>query len=84
MGSPIKKMGVADKNNGISDENIRVADEILGSPMKQEVGSPMKWGLRWVSDDDDFFQDSVWTKGYLDYQSSDQFLFYPLYHAYLI
>ena len=22
---------------------------ILGSPMKRKVGSPMKWGLRWVS-----------------------------------
>ena len=25
--------------------------------MKQQVGSPMKWGLRWLSDDDDFFPD---------------------------
>ena len=27
----------------------------LGSPIKRQVGSPMKWGLLWVSDDDDFF-----------------------------
>ena len=25
--------------------------------MKRQVGSPMKWGLRWVSYDDDFFPD---------------------------
>ena len=31
---------------------------ILGCLMKRQVGSPMKWGLRWVSCDDDFFPDS--------------------------
>ena len=33
---------------------------IFGSPMKRQVGSPMKRGLRWVSDDDDFFPDSLY------------------------
>ena len=34
---------------------------IMGSPMKRQAGSPMKRGLRWVSDDDDFFPDSTKT-----------------------
>ena len=31
---------------------------ILESPMKRQVGSPMKWVLRKGSSDDDFFPDS--------------------------
>ena len=58
----------------VSNENIVVLMRILGSPMrilgspmKLQVGSPMKWGLRWVSADDDFFQDSN-LRAILNYQ----------------
>ena len=32
---------------------------ILGSSIELQLGSLMKWGHRWVVDDDDFFPDSV-------------------------
>ena len=34
---------------------------ILGSSIERQLGSSMKWGRRWVVDDDDFFPDSCWT-----------------------
>ena len=50
-----------DANIEVSVKNIGSLMKILGYPMrivgslmKRQLGSPMKWGLRWVSDDDDF------------------------------
>ena len=37
-------------------------DRQLGSSIDRQLGSSMKWGCRWVVDDDDFFLDSLYSK----------------------
>ena len=74
MGVVDENMGVVDENLGVVDENLEVVDEnILGSPIEiwgssmkiwgssieRQLGSSMKWGRRWVVDNDDFFPDSL-------------------------
>ena len=60
-------IGVSDENIGVSDENIGVSDENIGVSDKNNGGLrweywslrlSARWGLRWVSDDNDFFPDS--------------------------
>ena len=50
-------MGVVDENLGIVDENMGVIDRTAVGV----VDETMKWGRRWVADDNDFFPDSVKT-----------------------
>ena len=62
----MKVWGVVDENMGSSmkvwGSSMKVwgsSMRILGSSIDRHVGSSMKWGRRWVVDDDDFFLDSV-------------------------
>ena len=58
LGSHIKILRAHMKILGSPMKILGSPMRILGSPMKRQVGSPIKRGLRWVSDDDDFFPDS--------------------------
>ena len=67
-GSPMRILGCQEKILGSPMRILGSPTRILGSPMrmlgspiKGQVGSPMKWGLRWVSDDEDFFPNSFLT-----------------------
>ena len=44
---------------GVVSESMKVVDENLGVIDRPSVGVVMKWGWRWVVDDDDFFLDST-------------------------
>ena len=72
MGVVDENMGVVDENMGVVDDNMGSSIKvwglsmkvwgslmrILGSSIERQLGSSMKWGRRWVVDDDDFFPDS--------------------------
>ena len=58
LGSPMRMLGSPMRILGSPMKILGFPMRILESPMKRQAGSPMKWGLQWISDDDDFFPDS--------------------------
>ena len=51
-------MGVVDESMRVVNENLGVVDR-PSVGVVDEMGSSMRWGRRWVVDDDDFFLDSI-------------------------